>query len=136
MSEGERYDQSQRAKNGEIDIMIGPRSALFTPFRKLGLIIVDEEHEGSYKSETTPKYHAIKVAEKRAELTDSFIILGSATPSLESYQQGRKGNYKLFTLDIRAKEARLPKVWVVDLREELKQKNKSKIGRASCRERV
>ncbi len=125
MSEGERYDQSQRAKNGEIDIMIGPRSALFTPFRKLGLIIVDEEHEGSYKSETTPKYHAIKVAEKRAELTDSFIILGSATPSLESYQQGRKGNYKLFTLDIRAKEARLPKVWVVDLREELKQKNKS-----------
>lgn len=125
MSEGERYDQSQRAKNGEIDIMIGPRSALFTPFRKLGLIIVDEEHEGSYKSETTPKYHAIKVAEKRAELTDSFIILGSATPSLESYQQGRKGNYKLLTLDIRAKEARLPKVWVVDLREELKQKNKS-----------
>ncbi|MDF2487128.1 MAG: hypothetical protein K0R46_3296, partial [Herbinix sp.] len=69
MSQGERFDQSLRARNGEIDIIIGPRSALFTPFQKLGLIIIDEEHESSYKSETTPKYHAIWVAGKRAELT-------------------------------------------------------------------
>jgi len=129
MSDGERYDQSLRAKNGEIDIMIGPRSALFTPFRNLGLIIIDEEHEGSYKSEITPKYHAVEVAKKRAELTGAFVILGSATPSLESYQKGLSGEYKLYTLDKRAKEAVLPKVYVVDLREELKQKNRSIFSR-------
>lgn len=82
MSHGERYDQSLRAKRGEIDLVIGPRSALFTPFQNLGLIIIDEEHETSYKSETTPKYHAVDVAIKRAELTNSSVILGSATPSL------------------------------------------------------
>lgn len=129
MSDGERYDQSLRAKNGEIDIMIGPRSALFTPFRNLGLIIIDEEHEGSYKSEITPKYHAVDVAIKRAELTGAFVILGSATPSLESYQKSLLGEYKLFTLKKRAKKAVLPKVYVVDLREELKQKNRSIFSR-------
>jgi len=125
MSQGERYDQSLRARNGELDIIIGPRSALFTPFQNLGLIIIDEEHENSYKSETTPKYHAIEVAIKRAELTNASVILGSATPSLESYDKAKKGEYKLFTLTKRAKEAALPKVWIVDLREELKKKNKS-----------
>ncbi len=125
MSQGERYDQSQRAKNGDIDIMIGPRSALFTPFQNLGLIIIDEEHETSYKSEQTPKYHAVDVAIKRAQLTDSSVILGSATPSLESYQKALTGEYKLFTLTKRAKEAQPPKIWIVDLREELKKKNKS-----------
>jgi len=129
MSDGERYDQSLRAKKGEIDIMIGPRSALFTPFKNLGLIIIDEEHEGSYKSEITPKYHAVDVAIKRAELTGAFVILGSATPSLESYQKGLSGEYKLFTLDKRAKEAALPKIYVVDLREELRQKNRSIFSR-------
>jgi len=129
MSDGERYDQSLRARNGEIDIIIGPRSALFTPFKNLGLIIIDEEHEGSYKSEITPKYHAVEVAKKRAELTGAFVILGSATPSLESYMKGLSGEYKLFTLDKRAKEATLPKVWIVDLREELKQKNRSIFSR-------
>jgi len=129
MSDGERYDQSLRAKKGEIDIMIGPRSALFTPFKNLGLIIIDEEHEGSYKSEITPKYHAVDVAIKRAELTGAFVILGSATPSLESYQKGLSGEYKLFTLDKRTKEAALPKIYVVDLREELRQKNRSIFSR-------
>ena len=125
MSDGERYDQSLRAKKGEIDIMIGPRSALFTPFKNLGLVIIDEEHEGSYKSETTPKYHAVEVARKRAELTGAFVILGSATPSLESYNKSISGDYKLYNLTKRAKEANPPKIWVVDLREELKQKNRS-----------
>jgi primosomal protein N' (replication factor Y) (superfamily II helicase) len=125
MSQGERFDQSIRAKNGEIDIIIGPRSALFTPFQNLGLIIIDEEHEGSYKSETSPKYHAIDVAMKRAELTNASVILGSATPSLESYSKAIAGEYKLFTLTKRAKEAKPPKVWIADLREELKKKNKS-----------
>lgn len=125
MSQGERYDQSIRAKNGLIDIIIGPRSALFTPFQNLGLIIIDEEHENSYKSETTPKYHAVEVAIKRAELTNASVILGSATPMLESYEKAMKGEYKLYTLTKRAKEAIPPKVWIVDLREELKNKNKS-----------
>ncbi len=125
MSQGERYDQSTRAKNGEIDIIIGPRSALFTPFPRLGLIIIDEEHETSYKSETTPKYHARQVAMKRAELTGSSVILGSATPSTETYLQARQGELKLYRLTKRAKEAQPPAVWIADLREELKKKNKS-----------
>jgi primosomal protein N' (replication factor Y) len=125
MSQGERYDQSERARNGEIDIIIGPRSALFTPFQNLGLIIIDEEHEYSYKSETVPKYHAVEVAVKRAQLTDSSVILGSATPSLESYGRAMKGDIRLYTLTKRAKEAEPPVVWITDLREELKNKNKS-----------
>lgn len=125
LSGGERYDQYLRAKNGEIDIMIGPRSALFTPFQNLGFIIMDEEHEGSYKSENPPKYHAREVALERARLTNSSVLLGSATPSVESYQKALSGEYKLFTMDKRAGHARLPKVWIVDLREELKNKNKS-----------
>lgn len=125
MSQGERFDQSQRAKNGEIDIIIGPRSALFTPFLKLGLIIIDEEHEYSYKSESVPKYHAVDVAIKRARLTDSSVILGTATPSLESYLRVQKGEIKLYSLKKRAKLAKQPSVWIADLREELKNKNKS-----------
>lgn len=125
LSGGERYDQYLRAKNGEIDIMIGPRSALFTPFENLGFIIIDEEHEGSYKSESPPKYHAREVALERARMTESSVLMGSATPSVESYQKALSGEYKLFTMDKRAGNARLPKVWIVDLREELKKKNKS-----------
>ncbi|HHT98207.1 MAG TPA: primosomal protein N' [Clostridiales bacterium] len=123
MSLGERYDQSTRAKKGEIDIIIGPRSALFTPFQNLGLIIIDEEHETSYKSETSPKYHAVDVAIKRAELLDASIILGSATPSVETYKKALNGEYELFKINKRAKDAILPHTWIVDLREELKNKN-------------
>ena len=129
MSQGERYDQSIRARNGEIDIMIGPRSALFTPFQKLGLIIVDEEHENSYKSETTPKYHAVWVAMKRAQLTGSSLLLGSATPSVDTMRMARQGKLKRYMLTKRAKEARPPAIWVVDLREELKNRNKSVFSR-------
>ncbi|QHQ62036.1 primosomal protein N' [Anaerocolumna sedimenticola] len=125
LSQGERYDQFMRAKNGDIDIMIGPRSALFTPFKDLGLIIMDEEHESSYKSENPPKYHAREVAIKRGELSGASIILGSATPSLESYKKALQGEYKLFTLPSRNGEGRMPKIWIEDLREELKKKNKS-----------
>lgn len=129
LSQGERYDQYSRAKDGNIDIMIGPRSALFAPFPNLGLIIIDEEHEGSYKSEGAPKYHAREVAIKRAKLTDSSVILGSATPSLESYKKALEGEYKLYTLSSRIGTSKLPKVWVEDLREELKAKNKSIFSR-------
>lgn len=125
LSGGERYDQYIRAQNGEIDIMIGPRSALFTPFQNLGLIILDEEHEESYKSETPPKYHAREVAIERAKMTNAMVILGSATPSVESYKKALDGTYKLCTLEKRAGAGTVPTVEIVDLREELKKRNRS-----------
>ena len=125
MSNGERYDQYTRAKNEEIDIMIGPRSALFTPFSNLGLIIIDEEHEGSYKSESTPKYHARETAIERAKLSSASVILGSATPTVESFYKAKDGQYKLYTMLNRAGNASMPSIEIIDLREELKKKNKS-----------
>lgn len=130
MSAGERYDQMERAKKGEISVMIGPRSAVFTPFPDLGMIIIDEEHEGSYKSETTPKYHAREVAEKRCQMSDAVLVLGSATPSLESYDKAKSGEYKLYQLPKRAGESSLAKTEVVDLRKELQEGNRSVLSRA------
>ena len=129
LSAGERYDQYVRARSGEIDVMIGPRSAMFTPFERLGLIIIDEEQEGAYKSEGTPKYHARETAEYLAELTGASLILGSATPSLEAYTKAKTGEYKLLTLTKRAKEAVMPKVEIVDLRQELAEGNRSMFSR-------
>lgn len=125
LSAGEKYDQCERAKKGEIDIIIGPRSALFTPFPNIGLIIMDEEHESSYKSESTPKYHARETAEEVARMHGASVVLGSATPSLEAYYRAKKGEYGLFTLKERLTGGYLPKVYTVDLREELKQGNRS-----------
>ena len=124
LSAGERYDQMMRAKKGEIDVMIGPRSALFTPFENLGLIVIDEEHEGAYKSENVPKYHAREVAAKLCNITGATLVLGSATPSLESYFNAQTGKYKLHRLTSREK-GRLAQVSVVDMRKELKNDNKS-----------
>lgn len=129
LSAGERYDQYTRAKNGEIDIMIGPRSALFTPFPNLGMIIVDEEHETSYQSEMPPRYHAREVAVKRAEMLDASVMLGSATPSLEAYYRASRGEYQLLEMRQRAGGAVLPKVEIVDLRRELEEKNRSIFSR-------
>lgn len=129
MSKGERYDQYQRAKSGEIRIMIGPRSALFTPFDRLGLIVIDEEHEGAYKSDTVPKYHARETAIELASLSGASVVLGSATPSVDAYYKARNGEYRLFVLNDRAGESTLPKVETVDLREELKSGNKSIFSR-------
>ncbi|MBP3702058.1 MAG: primosomal protein N' [Lachnospiraceae bacterium] len=130
MSAGERYDQFVRAKRGEIQIMVGPRSALFTPFTQLGLIIIDEEHESSYKSEAAPRYHAIGVARQRAAMSGASVVLGSATPSVDSYYKCQTGEYRLFTLKTRAvKAAHLPAVEVVDLRAELEAGNKSILSR-------
>ncbi len=130
MSAGERYDQFVRAKNGELQIMVGPRSALFTPFTQLGLIIIDEEHESSYKSESAPRYHAVGVARQRAAVSGASVVLGSATPSVDSYYKCQTGEYRLFTLKTRAVEAaHLPAVEVVDLRTELEAGNKSILSR-------
>lgn len=129
LSAGERYDQFMRAKRGETDIMIGPRSALFTPFERLGLIIIDEEHEGSYRSENAPAYHAREVALKRGSLEGASIVLGSATPSLESYTMARDGRLKLFTLSSRVGGGTFPTVHIADMREELKNRNRSMFSR-------
>ncbi|MCL2050150.1 MAG: primosomal protein N' [Lachnospiraceae bacterium] len=124
LSAGEKYDQCERAKRGEIDIIIGPRSALFVPFPDLGLIIIDEEHESSYKSEQTPRYHARETAAYLAEIKNASLVLGSATPSLSAYYRAKKGEYRLFTLENRLSGAALPHVEIVDLREELKNGNR------------
>ena len=129
MSPGERYDQFLRAKNGEIDVMIGPRSALFTPFANLGLIIIDEEHETSYKSETVPRYHARETAIARAAMLDASVVLGSATPSVDSYYRAKRGEYRLLMLTKRVKERPLPACGVVDLRQELREGNRSILSR-------
>lgn len=130
LSAGERYDQFERAKQKEISIMIGPRSALFTPFKDLGLIIIDEEHEGAYKSDSSPRYHAREAAVFRAAQTKASLVLGSATPSVDSYEKALRGEYRLYTLNHRAKkDSHLAKVHVVDLREELREGNKSIFSR-------
>ncbi len=129
MSDGERYDQYERAKKGEIDIIVGPRSALFIPFAHLGLIIMDEEHENSYKSESPPKYHAREVALQRAAMAGASVVLGSATPSVETYLAAGEGRYHMYRLTERAGGAQMPQVHVVDLREELKAKNRSIFSR-------
>ncbi len=131
MSAGERYDQFEKARNGDVSIMIGPRSALFTPFSTLGLIIIDEEHEGAYKSETSPRYDAREVAAHLAEMTGADLVLGSATPSLESYTQAKNGNYRLYRLTKRAKsDSHMADVRIVDLREEMRMGNRSIFSRA------
>ena len=129
MSDGERYDQYERAKKGEVDIVVGPRSALFIPFERLGLIILDEEHEASYKSENPPKYHARETAIRRAQMAGASVVLGSATPSVESYQAAKEGRFRLYHLTKRAGGASFPTVSVVDLREELKAGNRSVFSR-------
>ncbi len=128
MSAGERHDQMERVKRGEVDVMIGPRSALFTPFGNLGLIVVDEEHESSYKSEQVPRYHARETAIERARMENASVVLGSATPSLEAYYRCRTGAAVLLTLTLRAAGQKLPEIYTVDMREELRRGNRSIIS--------
>ena len=130
MSNGERYDQMMRAKEGAIDVMIGPRSALFTPFPNLGIIVIDEEHEPTYKSEQVPRYHARETAIARAGLEGASVVLGSATPSLEAFYRAESGEYKLLTLKERSQKQQLPEVYTVDMREELREGNRSILSRS------
>ncbi|NLM49255.1 MAG: primosomal protein N' [Epulopiscium sp.] len=125
LSLAERYDQWKRARDGEVSVMIGPRSAVFTPFSSLKLIIIDEEHENTYKSEFAPKYHAREVAEKRCELTGAVCLIASATPSLEAYYGAKTGIRDLLELTYRANNSSLPQVEIVDMRNELEEGNRS-----------
>ncbi|MFV0519875.1 MAG: primosomal protein N' [Lachnospirales bacterium] len=124
LSFGERYDQWVRAKNGEIKVIIGPRSALFTPFEHLGIIIIDEEHDSSFKSDVTPKYSAREVAIMRCEISNAQVVLGSATPKVETYYNAKNNEYHLIELKNRVNK-KMPIVEIVDLRDELLNGNKS-----------
>ncbi|MEW6089184.1 MAG: primosomal protein N' [bacterium] len=123
----ERYIEFERILKGEVNIVIGVRSAIFAPLKNLGIIIVDEEHDPSYKQTETPKYNARDVALMRAKLENAVCVLGSATPSMESYHKAEKGDYKLLPLTERIEKRALPKVEIVDLREEFVKKGKSEI---------
>lgn len=125
LSAGEKYDQYQRAKEGKVKVMIGPRSALFTPFENLGLIVMDEEHEPVYKSDSMPKYHAREVAVKLAQMTGACVLMGSATPSLEANYKAMAGEYRKYVLSERIGSAQLPKVEIVDMVGELRNGNTS-----------
>ena len=131
LSKGERYRQFLRAARGEAAVMVGPRSALFAPFPNLGLIIIDEEHDGAYRNDAVPRYDAREVAAKRAELAGAQLILGSATPSVESWQRATQGEYSLLRLTKRAVSGAVPaEATVVDLRDELREGNRSVFSRA------
>lgn len=118
LSDGERHDEWHRIRAGEADVVIGPRSAVFAPFPRLGLIVVDEEHEPSYKQEQQPRYHARDVAIMRGYFESCPVMLGSATPALESWHNAREGKYELAVLPRRADERELPMVHILDMRQE------------------
>lgn len=125
LSQGERYDEWRKIRRGEVKVAIGARSAVFAPFRNLGLIIMDEEHEGSYKQEETPRYHARTIAQYRGLHHQAIVILGSATPSMETYHEAQKGRIQFFEMKDRVGNRPLPEVTVVDMREELRDGNRT-----------
>ena len=118
LSSGERHDQWHRIRSGEIDIVIGTRSAIFAPLQRVGLVVVDEEHDGSYKQDENPRYHARDLAIVRGQEADALIVLGSATPSMESYHNAAQGRYSLIELTRRVHDRPLPQTQVVNMREE------------------
>lgn len=128
LSLGERLDQWRKARDGEISIIIGPRSALFMPFSNLGVIVMDECHESSYISDVTPKCHTREVARKLSELTGALLVMGSATPDIDSYHRAVTGEFLLLQLKERTKGSRLPEVFVTDMRKELEDGNRSAFG--------
>lgn len=131
LSDGERYDEWRKIRKNEVKLVIGTRSAIFAPLSNLGLIIIDEEQEDSYKQENNPRYKTIDIAIKRIEYNNAKLLLGSATPSLESYARSKVGIYDLVELNKRVNDKCLPKVIVVDMKEEMKKRNPILSGEAS-----
>jgi len=139
LSAGEKFDEWRRIHRKEVQVVVGARSAIFAPFENLGIMIIDEEHETTYKQEDQPRYHARDVAIKRGKTHHCPVVLGSATPTLESYARAQKGVYKLATLNKRTNERAMPKVEVVDMREELHAGNRTMFSRelqAAITERI
>lgn len=130
LSSGERYDEWRKIKEGEVQIVVGARSAIFAPFDNLAFVIIDEEHETSYKSSMNPKYSAIEVGEKRCEIEGATLILGSATPSIETYYKAKQKEYKLLELTTRVNNKEMPKFKVIDMKNELDHGNKSMFSSA------
>ena len=120
LSDGEKYDEYRKISSGKVRIAVGARSAVFAPFKNIGTIIIDEEHTNTYKQDNNPKYNAIDIAIERAKKHNSIVVLGSATPSLDSYSRGIKGLYKILELPNRVNNNRLPTVDIVDMNEEYK----------------
>ncbi|WP_126429501.1 primosomal protein N' [Brevibacillus marinus] len=129
LSQGERYDEWRKIQRQEVQVVVGARSAIFAPFRRLGLIVIDEEHETSYKQEETPRYHARDVAIWRAKQNQAVLVLGSATPALETYALATRGRYQLLTMKERVGGRAMPSVHLVDMREELRSDNRSMFSR-------
>jgi len=129
LTQTERFDQWRRIKSGEYKIVVGARSAIFAPFNDLGLIVIDEEHENTYKSSINPKYSTYEVARKRCSMSGSTLVLGTATPSVETYYRALKGDLKLLEINTRATPMQLPEIQVVDMRKELSEGNRSIISR-------
>lgn len=129
LSEGERFDEWLRVKNGKVKIAIGARSAIFLPFNNLGLIVIDEEHEGSYKSDSNPKYDAREIAEFKRNISNCKIVLGSATPSIETYYRCGQREIELIEIINRADNSLMPKAEIIDMRDELVNNNKSIFSR-------
>ncbi|APH05304.1 primosomal protein N' [Bacillus weihaiensis] len=125
LSKGEKYDEWRKIQRKEVQLVVGARSAIFAPFENLGMIIIDEEHESSYKQEENPRYHARDVAIYRAQLHNCPVVLGSATPTLESFARAHKGVYKLLTLRERVNNRSMPSVEIIDMREELRNGNRT-----------
>lgn len=129
LSYGEKYDEWRRIHRKEVQVVVGARSAVFAPFENIGIIIIDEEHENSYKQEDQPRYHARDAAIRRGENHQCPVILGSATPTLESYARAQKDVYKLAVLTKRTNEKAMPEVDIVDMREELHSGNRTMFSR-------
>lgn len=128
LSLGERYDQWKRIRDGEADIVIGARSAIFAPLKNIGIIIMDEEHSETYKSEMSPRYHAREVAIERAGQSGAAVVLASATPSVESYYKAQTGEYTLLEMNKRYNENKMPEICVVDMRRELSRGNRGMLS--------
>ncbi|WP_394137030.1 primosomal protein N' [Cytobacillus oceanisediminis] len=129
LSAGEKYDEWRKIQRKEVKVVVGARSAIFAPFENLGIVIIDEEHETSYKQEENPRYHARDVAIERAGKYKCPVVLGSATPSLESFARAHKGVYQLLSLPKRMNNQSLPSVEIIDMREELREGNRSMFSR-------
>ena len=123
LSDTERYDEYRKIMEGKVKVVVGARSAIFAPLKNIGLIVIDEEHTATYKQDNNPRYHARDVAILRGKYNNAPVILGSATPSLESFARAKKGVYKLLTLTKRAGGGELPKVTLVDMKNEIKKGN-------------
>ncbi|MBU7592065.1 primosomal protein N' [Metabacillus halosaccharovorans] len=130
LSTGEKYDEWRKIQRKEVQVVVGARSAIFAPFENLGMIIIDEEHESSYKQEENPRYHARDVAIYRAEFHQCPVVLGSATPTLETFARAQKDVYKLLTLKERVNKRSMPSVDIIDMREELRSGNRSMFSTA------